>query len=115
MSHKPDFHEEMDRLQGHMPGWAGRNFDRLRRPRAIWVRVPAGIALTGGGVLGFLPVLGVWMLPVGLALLARDVPPMRGRLHACCISPTTRSSKEKSGERAKKRASPLPRQRRPAQ
>lgn len=77
MSHKPDFHEEMDRLQGHMPGWAGRNFDRLRRPRAVWVRVPAGIALTGGGVLGFLPVLGAWMLPVGLALLAHDVPPMR--------------------------------------
>jgi hypothetical protein len=49
----------MDRLQGHMPGWAGRNFDLLRRPRAIWERVPAGIALTGGGALGFLPVLGV--------------------------------------------------------
>lgn len=77
MSHTPDFHQEMDRLQGHMPGWVGRNFDRLRRPGAIWVRVPAGIALTGGGVLGFLPVLGVWMLPVGLALLAHDVPPMR--------------------------------------
>jgi hypothetical protein len=54
MSHTPDFHKEMDRLQGHIPGWAGRNFDRLRRPRAIWVRVPAGIAITGGGVLGFL-------------------------------------------------------------
>jgi hypothetical protein len=24
-----------------------------------------------------LPVLGVWMLPLGLALLAYDVPPMR--------------------------------------
>jgi hypothetical protein len=77
MNHEPEFHEEMDRLQGHLPGWAGRNFDRLRRPRAIWVRVPAGIALTGGGVLGFLPVLGFWMLPIGLALLAYDVPPMR--------------------------------------
>ena len=41
------------------------------------MRVPAGIALTGGGMLGFLPVLGVWMLPLGLALLAYDVPPMR--------------------------------------
>jgi hypothetical protein len=77
MSRKPDFHEEMDRLQGHMPEWAGRNFSRLREPRAVWVRVPAGIALAGGGVLGFLPVLGIWMLPVGLALLAHDVPPMR--------------------------------------
>ena len=74
---KLDFDAEMDRLQGYMPDWAGRNFDRLRQPEAVWVRVPAGIALTGGGVLGFLPVLGVWMLPIGLALLAYDVPPMR--------------------------------------
>jgi hypothetical protein len=77
MTRMPDFHEEMDRLQGHMPGWAGRNLNRLRRPRAVWVRVPAGLALTGGGVFSFLPVLGIWMLPVGLALLAHDVPVMR--------------------------------------
>ena len=73
----PDFHEEMDRLQGHMPGWAGRRLNRLREPKAVWLRVPAGIALTGGGVFSVLPVLGLWMLPVGLALLAHDVPPMR--------------------------------------
>ena len=77
MMRAPDFDEEMDRLQDHMPDWAGRKFDRLRPPRSVWVRVPAGIALTGGGVLGFLPVLGFWMLPIGLALLAYDVPPMR--------------------------------------
>src|SRR5678816_2892628 len=77
MTRAPDFDEEMDRLQDHMPDWAGRNLDRLRQPEAVWVRVPAGIALTGGGVLGFLPVLGFWMLPIGLALLAYDVPPMR--------------------------------------
>ena len=77
MTREPDFDEEMDRLQGHMPDWAGRNFDRLRRPEAVWVRVPAGIALIGGGVLSFLPVLGIWMLPVGVALLACDVRPMQ--------------------------------------
>jgi hypothetical protein len=77
MADKPDFHEEMDRLQGHMPDWAGRNLNRLRHPRAVWVRVPAGIALTSGGVLSVLPGLGVWMLPIGLALLAHDVPVMR--------------------------------------
>jgi hypothetical protein len=77
MAREPDFDEEMDRLQDHMPDWAGRNFDRLRHPKAVWVRVPAGIVLTGGGVLGFLPVLGFWMLPIGLALLAYDVPPMQ--------------------------------------
>jgi hypothetical protein len=73
----PDFYEEMDRLQGHMPRWAGRRLNRLREPKAVWVRVPAGIALTGGGVFSVLPVLGLWMLPAGLALLAHDVPVMR--------------------------------------
>jgi len=110
MDHKPDFHEEMDRLQGHMPGWAGRNFDRLRHPRAIWVRVPAGIALTGGGVLGFLPVLGVWMLPVGLAPLAHDVPPMRRPL-ARVLNFTNRKIEQRKRRRTdeKKQANSLSR------
>jgi hypothetical protein len=30
-----------------------------------------------GGLLGFLPILGLWMLPVGLLLLAEDVPPLK--------------------------------------
>jgi len=77
MTRDPDFDEEMDRLQGHMPEWAGRNFDRLRQPEAVWVRVPAGVALISGGVLSFLPVLGLWMLPVGVALLACDVRPIQ--------------------------------------
>jgi hypothetical protein len=29
--------------------------------------------------LSFLPVLGVWMLPLGLALLAEDVPGLRAQ------------------------------------
>jgi hypothetical protein len=84
MGDKPDFHAEMDRLQGHLenhlPEWASRNFDRLRQPEAVWVRAPAGVALAAGGVLSVLPGLGLWMLPVGLALLAVDVPVMQGPL-----------------------------------
>jgi hypothetical protein len=30
-----------------------------------------------GGLLSFLPVLGLWMLPLGLLLLAEDVPPLK--------------------------------------
>ncbi len=75
----PDFHEEMDRFQRHVPSWVASSLNRLRRKRAKWVRVPAGVALVGGGVLGFLPLplVGIWMLPVGLALLAHDIPRMR--------------------------------------
>jgi len=49
----------------------------LRRPSSRWARIPAGVLLTGGGFLSILPVLGLWMLPLGLFLLAEDVPPLR--------------------------------------
>lgn len=41
------------------------------------VRVPIALLLILGGVFSFLPVLGVWMLPLGLLLLALDVPVLR--------------------------------------
>ena len=42
-----------------------------------WLRVPIAVALILGGVFSFLPVLGLWMLPLGLLLLAVDIPPLR--------------------------------------
>lgn len=36
-----------------------------------------GIVLILAGVLGFLPILGFWMIPLGVALLATDVPRLR--------------------------------------
>ena len=39
--------------------------------------MPLGILLIVGGLLGFLPVLGFWMLPLGLALLSLDVAMLR--------------------------------------
>ena len=96
MMRAPDFDEEMDRLQDHMPDWAGRNFDRLRQPEAVWVRVPAGIALIGGGVLSFLPVLGIWMLPVGAGAAGLRCPADAARhWPARCVLPTARSRKRK--------------------
>jgi hypothetical protein len=50
----------------------------LWQPERIWLRVPMAVALLIGGVLSFLPVLGIWMLPLGLVLIARDVPFLRG-------------------------------------
>jgi len=45
-------------------------------PRA-WCEFPTGALLCIGGVFGMLPVLGFWMLPAGLFLLAEDMPPLR--------------------------------------
>jgi hypothetical protein len=39
--------------------------------------MPAGGLLVCGGLFGFLPVLGFWMLPLGLILLADDFPLLR--------------------------------------
>jgi hypothetical protein len=47
------------------------------RPSARLVRIPTGVLLCLGGVFGILPLLGFWMLPLGLVLLAEDVPPLR--------------------------------------
>ena len=46
----------------------------LRKPSSIWVRIPLAILLILGGIFSILPVLGLWMLPVGLLLFAQDVP-----------------------------------------
>jgi hypothetical protein len=49
----------------------------LRQPSFFWIRIPAGVLLICGGVLFFLPVFALWMLPLGLMLLAEDVAPLR--------------------------------------
>ncbi len=40
-------------------------------------RVLLGVACIAGGVLGFLPILGFWMLPLGVLILSIDFPPVR--------------------------------------
>ncbi len=44
------------------------------------VRSLVGVLFCIGGVFGFLPVLGFWMFPLGLAFIALDVPPLRKRV-----------------------------------
>ena len=46
------------------------------RPGMLF-RLPVAIFLVICGILGFLPVLGFWMLPLGLLLLAIDLPALR--------------------------------------
>lgn len=49
----------------------------LRADYSRVIRLPVGILFVFGGLLSFLPVLGLWMLPVGLMLLAVDIPFLR--------------------------------------
>jgi len=54
--------------------FAGRT---VNLPRSRLVRMGLGVALVIGGLLGFLPVLGFWMIPLGLIVLSVDIPAVR--------------------------------------
>lgn len=69
--------ERLGRLLNQLPKPIRRCARSLLQPSARWIRIPVGVLLICGGIAGFLPVLGFWMLPIGLALLAEDVPMLR--------------------------------------
>ena len=57
--------------------YAARGYARVRRRSGASGRRLLGVGFVIGGFLAVLPVFGLWMLPVGLALLSDDVPPLR--------------------------------------
>jgi hypothetical protein len=67
----------LDKLVDRLPPRMGDTVTYLLKPSSRWVRIPSGTLLIAGGVLSILPFLGIWMLPLGLALLAEDVPALR--------------------------------------
>ena len=44
------------------------------------LRTLLGVLLMIGGVLGFLPILGFWMFPLGMAFIALDLPFTQNRI-----------------------------------
>lgn len=46
------------------------------------VRSLLGVLFMVGGVFGFLPILGFWMLPLGAAFVALDIPSARHKIEA---------------------------------
>jgi hypothetical protein len=53
---------------------AGRQFSL---PKTRGGRIALGSALIAGGLVGFLPVLGFWMIPLGLVVLSVDLALVR--------------------------------------
>ena len=70
--------EELDRhfawFEAKLPPRSAKFVGWLRRPSSRYVRIPLAILLILGGIFSILPVLGLWMLPLGLLLFAQDVP-----------------------------------------
>lgn len=64
---------------------SGGTIRALLGPGRRLLRVPVALALIAGGLLAFLPVLGLWMIPLGLLLLAVDVKPLRPPISAAVV------------------------------
>jgi hypothetical protein len=63
-----------DRTTGESISVAGY---KMPLPRSRLLRITLGILLIIGGVFSFLPILGVWMIPLGLFVLSIDIPRVR--------------------------------------
>lgn len=77
-----DHNQELDRhfawFESRLPPRPAKLIGWLRRPSSRYARYPLALLLILGGMFGFLPVLGIWMLPLGLLLFAQDVPVLQG-------------------------------------
>jgi hypothetical protein len=72
----------LDQFASRLPAWAGSLVRWITAPSAGLIRIPLGTVLIAGGIIGFLPILGFWMVPLGLAVIARDIPFLRPPLIA---------------------------------
>ena len=52
-------------------GFAGK---QIRLPQSRPLRIALGVILILAGFVGFLPILGFWMIPLGLMVLSVDLP-----------------------------------------
>ena len=63
----------------------------------VGVRSVVGVLFVVGGVVGVVPgvvVLGFWMVPLGVALVALDIPQTRHKIHAWMLSLKARAEGE---------------------
>ncbi|KAB8122633.1 hypothetical protein D3W54_15515 [Komagataeibacter medellinensis] len=67
----------LERLLRRLPARGEQAMRWLLQPGRAGLRLVLGCLLMIGGVLSFLPILGLWMLPLGIILLAEDVPLLR--------------------------------------
>ena len=72
------YYKEMNKyfemINRRVPDRISRFIHWLRKPSSKAARLSIALLLILGGVFSFLPVLGIWMLPLGLLFIAQDVP-----------------------------------------
>ena len=73
----PDLDEQLDRLENVSPTFLAKIIHFLREPKRRRMRLSVGGLLIIGGCFFFLPILCLEMIPIGLMLIAIDVPFLR--------------------------------------
>lgn len=71
---RAELDRHFDWIASRLPEKGARFVRWVREPSSRWVRIPLALLLVIGGIFGFLPILGLWMLPLGLLLIAQDIP-----------------------------------------
>ena len=66
--------KEQSNLQRQAKAFSYRVLMWAKTKLPLGVRSVVGLLFMVGGVFGFLPILGFWMLPLGIALIALDLP-----------------------------------------
>jgi hypothetical protein len=74
---KRELDAAFETLQREVPDTLSRAIRWLRNPEAKVVRLPLALLCIAASFFWFLPVLGLEFLPIGLLLLAIDVPFLR--------------------------------------
>ena len=71
---KDELNRYFEMINRRVPISVSQSIRWLRKPSSFAVRLVVALLLILGGIFSFLPVVGLWMLPLGLLFIAQDVP-----------------------------------------
>ena len=74
---EPAWDARIAHLLTKLPDRLRSDVEWLREPSRRWLRLGAAALLILGDVLAILPIFGLWMLPLGLALMSDDIPRLK--------------------------------------
>jgi hypothetical protein len=74
MKTKAELNRYFEMIDRRVPMRVSQFIRWLRKPSSFAARLLVALLLIVGGFLSFLPVLGLWMLPLGLLFIAQDIP-----------------------------------------
>jgi Protein of unknown function (DUF3072) len=72
-SPKTELNRYFEMIHRRVPTRVSQFIRWLRQPSSFAARLGVAVLFIIGGIFSFLPVLGIWMLPLGLLLIAQDV------------------------------------------